>query len=131
MQSIIITLDEIVCTRTSDGGITDDEIYVIYQADAGHPFRIPRRGNGVQPMNSSGSTGPSDPTQTRQTWQIGHRMKFSRDLLITLYDEDIKFDPAFSDYLVSQDYTPDYLPVSISLTNANGAAYTLKITVNG
>lgn len=92
---------------------------MIYQADAGVPYRIPERRHGVHPM------------QAHQTWSIGQTMTFTRDLLITLYDQDFKYMPGWADYLVSFDYTPDALPPSVTLSNADGANYTINITVNG
>lgn len=113
-----ITLTSIVCNHPSED-VDGDEVYVIYQADAGVPYRIPGRRDGIHQM------------QAHQSWTINQAMTFSRDLLITLYDQDFKYMPSWADYLCSWDYTPDALPPSVTLSNADGANYTINITVNG
>ncbi|HEX6084024.1 MAG TPA: hypothetical protein VF266_05835 [Thermoanaerobaculia bacterium] len=117
MSSITVTLDSITCHGVSEGS-HHDEVYVVYQPDAGFPHRIPRN-----PLNHQSMQGGD-------VWTIGQSMTFTRDLLITLYDQDESFLPALSDYLVSWDYTADAIPQTVSLTNPNGASYTLSVSVD-
>lgn len=116
-MSITITLVSVKCEATS-GGSGADEVYVVYQPDAGIPIHIPRRFEEPQTMN------------VNDTWQINQEMTFNRDLLITLYDHDGAITDTFSDYLVSYDYTPNSLPSSVTISNNDGARYTLNITVS-
>lgn len=111
-----ITLNSVTCNQTS-GGSGADEVYLVYQADAGLPHHVPRRFTKPQTMNAG------------QTWQVNQVMSFERDLLVTLYDHDGLITDTFSDYLVSYDYTPNSLPTSVTLSNNDRAQYTLKITV--
>lgn len=117
---ISITLDSVKCEATS-AGKTSDEVYLVYQADAGVPFQLPMRPQPPHSMNTD---------KDHNTWNIGQTMRFNRDLLITLYDHDTAVTDNRSDYLVSFDYTPSNLPTSTTLSNNDGARYTLNITVN-
>ena len=115
MSTISVTLQSIVCHGTSENS---DEIYVVYQADAGLPRRIP-----------TGSLEHHD-ISAGQTWTLNHVITYSRDLLITIYDQDPSKLPALSDYLVSKDYTQTSIPPSVTLSNDNGANYTINVAVN-
>ncbi|ROZ69015.1 hypothetical protein [Ramlibacter sp. WS9] len=114
---ISITLDSVTCVATS-AGPTADEVYIVYQADAGIPRHVPRRFTAPHSMGNG------------ETWNVGQEMEFNRDLLVTLYDHDESLTDTRSDFLVSYDYTPDSLPGSVTVSNNDGAQYTLKITVN-
>ncbi len=114
---ISITLDSVKCVSTS-GGPTSDEVYVVYQPDAGVPRQFPSRPQSPHSMDDG------------DTWNIGQVMTFNRDLLVTLYDHDTSVTDVRSDYLVSFDYTPNSLPTSKTISNNDGASYTLNITVN-
>jgi hypothetical protein len=117
MRSITVTLDSITCNGASEGN-HHDEVYVVYQADAGFPHRIPRN-----PLHHHSMLGGD-------VWTVGQTMTFTRDLMITLYDQDLSFLPALSDYLVSWDYTADSVPPTVSISNPNGANYTLNVSVS-
>lgn len=115
MNIISVTLQSIVCHGTSENS---DEIYVVYQADAGLPRRIPR-----------GSLAHHD-ISAGQTWTLNETITYTRDLLITIYDQDPSKLPTLSDYLVSVDYTPTSIPPAANRTNYNGANYTINVAVN-
>lgn len=117
MRSISVTLDSITCNGVSEGN-HHDEVYVVYQADAGLPHRIP-----INPLDHHSMLGGD-------VWSVGQTMSFTRDLLITLYDQDESFLPALSDYLISWDYTADAIPQTMTVSNPNGASYTLSVSVN-
>lgn len=117
MSSITVTLDSITCHGVSEGN-HHDEVYVVYQPDAGFALHIP-----FNPLHHQ-SMAPGD------VWTIGQSMTFTRDLLITLYDQDESLLPALSDYLVSWDYTADAIPQTVTVSNPNGASYTLSVSVN-
>ncbi|MEA2488287.1 MAG: hypothetical protein QOH21_79 [Acidobacteriota bacterium] len=113
MGTTAFTLNEIDCGGTSESG--HDEIMILYQSDAGMAHLFPA-GRDAHSMAKG------------DTWtNINLRMEFGNDCLVTLYDQDSSLDPKLADYLVSNDYTPDSMPSTITLSNPNGAKYTLKI----
>lgn len=113
MGNTAFTLTQISCNGTSESG--HDEIMILYQSDAGMAHLFPA-GRQAHSMDSG------------STWSnINLRMEFVNDCLVTLYDQDSSLDPKLADYLVSYDYTPDSMPSSVTLTNPNGAKYTLTI----
>ena len=112
-NTISITLTSIECEGTSEG---TDEVYVIYQADCGRPTRVPPAWHDHQSMDAGGPP-----------WNINLEMSFENDVLVTLYDSDVAFNPFWSEYLVSFDYTPINIPASVTLSNPNGARYTLNV----
>ena len=113
MGTTAFTLNTISCQGTSESG--HDEVMILYQADAGIAHLFPA-GRDAHSMDSG------------STWSnINLRMEFENDCLISLYDQDSSLDPKLADYLVSYDYTPDSMPSSVTLSNPNGAKYTLSI----
>lgn len=113
MGSTAFTLTQISCSGTSESG--HDEVMILYQSDAGMAHLFPAGRDAVSMDNGS-------------TWSnINLRMEFTNDCLVTLYDQDSSLDPKLADYLVSYDYTPDSMPSSVTLSNPNGAKYTLTI----
>jgi len=117
MGTISVTLQSIVCNSVSEGN--QDEIYVICQSDAGLPRRFPDNQPFAHKDMSSG-----------QTWDINETIEYSRDLLITVYDADPPEPPEFSDYLISCDYTLINIPPHFTMSNADGANYTINLAVN-
>lgn len=113
MGTTAFTLTQITCGGTSESG--HDEIMILYQSDAGIPALFPE-GRDAHSMEKD------------DVWSsIDLDMKFVNDCLVTLYDQDSSLDPKLADYLVSYDYTPDSMPSSVTLSNPNGAKYTLTI----
>lgn len=116
MGTTAFTLTQITCGGTSETG--HDEVMILYQSDAGMAHLFP-----------AGREAHSMDTGSDKTWSnINLRMEFVNDCLVTLYDQDASLDPKLADYLVSYDYTPDSMPGSVTLTNPNGAKYTLTIS---
>ncbi len=116
MGTTAFTLNQITCGGTSESG--HDEVIILYQSDAGIAHLFPA-GRDAHSMDDG-----SD-----KTWSnINLRLEFENDCLVTLYDQDSSLDPKLADYLVSYDYTPDSLPTNVTLSNPNGAKYTLNIT---
>ncbi len=117
---ISVTLQSVVCNGASEGsdGIRSDDIYVIWQADGGVPHRYPAATLATQPM------------QDGDTWNINQVMTFSRDLQVTIYDQDAARMPTFSDYLVSWGFTNIDIAPSSTMSNYNGASYTIRMAVN-
>lgn len=114
MGTTSFTLTEIACGGTSESG--HDEVMILYQSDAGIPALFPAGRDAHSMANGD-------------TWtNINLDMKFVNDCLVTLYDQDSSLDPKLADYLVSYDYTPDSMPSSVTLSNPNGAKYTLSIS---
>lgn len=116
MTSVSITLTSIQCLHTSESG--NDAVQIVAQADAGLAMRLPSGWTKSYNMDKN------------QTQLIGQPFTFERDLLITLYDNDISMDHALNDYMISYCYTPNNLPASFTMSNASGAKYTINITRN-
>jgi hypothetical protein len=113
MGNTAFTLTQITCGDTSESG--HDEVMILYQSDAGIAHLFPA-GRDATSMDKGSS------------WtDVNLRMAFENDCLVTLYDQDSTLDPKLADYLVSYDYTPDSMPSSVTLSNPNGAKYTLTI----
>lgn len=116
MGSTAFTLNQITCGGTSESG--HDEVIILWQSDAGMGHLFPA-GRNAHSMDDGGD----------KTWSnIGLDLEFENDCLVTLYDQDSSLDPKLADYLVSYDYQPDSMPSSVTLSNPNGAKYTLSIT---
>ncbi len=113
MGTTTFTLNTITCGGTSESG--HDEVMILYQSDAGMAHLFPA-GRDAHSM-AKGDTWSS----------VNLTMTFENDCLVSLYDQDSSLDPKLADYLVSYDYTPDSLPSSVTLSNPNGAKYTLSI----
>ncbi len=119
-MSTKIQITSIECNGTSESG--NDEVYVIYQADAGYPARYP-------PANYQRMNTDADPdNDVVQTWSPPDLiMDFTNEVLVTLWDQDVRgTDPTF---LMNQDYTADNIPSSVSMHNHNGAEYTINVSV--
>ncbi|ROQ29656.1 hypothetical protein [Gallaecimonas pentaromativorans] len=121
MHALSLTLDSITCHGTSETRGGGDDVYIIFQVDAGFPIRYP----GIGKHHSM-----TDNDNKNATWNINKTLHFERDLLITLYDQDPNYINALSEYLVSHDYQPNFTSGAITLTNPNGAKYTLNVTRN-
>lgn len=114
MGTTAFTLNQIKCNSTSESG--HDEIMILWQSDAGRAHLFPA-GRAAHSMEDG------------DVWSnINLRMEFENDCLVTLYDQDVSFDPLLTDYLVSWDYQPDSMPGDVGLGNPNGANYTLYIS---
>jgi hypothetical protein len=121
-----VTIDSISCKGTggSDG---DDEVFILYQVDAGMPVRHPVRGN--QKMNKSADSK----NNVVQTWKPGLTLNFDHEVLVTLLDQDTLFKKSGSDFdgpdfLVNVEYRADYFSASYEMTNNNGAHYVIDAT---
>lgn len=114
MGNTAFTLTQISCAGTSESG--HDEVMILWQADAGIAHLYPA-GRAAVSMEDG------------DTWSsVNLQMSFVNDCLVSLYDQDSSLDPKLADYLVSYDYTPDSMPTNVTLTNPNGAKYTLTIS---
>ncbi len=116
MNAISVTLQSIQCHSTSEG--SGDELFVVYQPDAAFPRRIP--GGSLKHHDIEGG----------QTWTINQKITFTRDLMVTLYDQDPSKLPSLVDYLVSVGYKNTNIPPSVTMANVNGANYTINVVVN-
>ena len=124
-----VTIDSIVCKGTggSDG---DDEVFILYQVDAGLPVRHPVRGN--QKMNKSDNAKSG----VVQTWKPALTLDFDHEVLVTLLDQDTLLEKSGSDFngpdfLVNVEYRADSVPASYEMTNNNGAHYVIGATKHG
>lgn len=116
MNAISVTLQSIQCHSTSEG--SGDELFVVYQPDALFPRRIP-----------GGSLKHHD-IDDGQTWTLNQPITFTRDLMVTVYDQDPSKLPSLADYLFSVGYKNSSIPPSVTMANVNGANYTINMSVN-
>ncbi len=114
-----IRITSIACHGTSDFGGANDEVYVIYQADAGVPVRYPPA--SYQRMNTTADPGKD----VVQTWDMNLQLDFDYEVLVTLWDQDTSWNPNNSEFLINADYTSSTPPSSYSMSNNNGASYTI------
>jgi len=115
-NKIIIT--SITCNGTSDVGNTNDEVYIIYQADGGVPVRTP-----LAPQNMNTQSDPR--SNTLHVWDVNLTLSFDHEVLVTLWDQDSTLVQSASDFLVNFDFTSSQPPASQSMSNYNGADYTI------
>lgn len=115
MSKHSIQVTSIICNSTSESGITDgDEVYLVCQADGGFPIRVPAK------LNSSENMKAGD------TWNIdGLVLNFEYEVLVTLWDHDLNYDPNLATYLQSIDFEPGFGDGYRTLTNYNGAEYVI------
>lgn len=115
MSKHSIQINSIYCGGTSESG--HDEVYLLCQADAGFPIHIP---SGI---NTANSMAKGD------TWTLDNLiLNFEYEVLVTLWDLDLNYDPNLATYLQSHDFQPGSGSSSIQLTNRNGAKYTINYT---
>ena len=115
MNKHSITITSITCHGTSESG--HDEVYLICQSDAGLPIRIPASINTNHPMEKG------------DTWSINQTLNYDYEVLVTLWDEDLSYDPNLATYLQSIDFVAGTLGLGsgvIQLTNRNGANYSVS-----
>lgn len=118
MSKHSIRVNSIRCNATSESGVTDgDEVYLVCQADGGLPIRVPAK------LNSSENMEKGD------TWNLDDLvLNFEYEVLVTLWDHDLSYDPNLATYLQSTDFEPGSGSGSRDLKNLNGADYTISYT---
>jgi hypothetical protein len=117
-----IKITAIACNGTSEDG--NDEVYIIYQPDAGLPVRYPA--TSCQRMNIS-----ADPdNDVVQRWDFDLTLDFDYEVLVTLWDQDVMGMNNVSTFLINHDYTAGAPPASVSMSNNNGANYTIYAELN-
>ncbi len=115
MSKHSIQINSIYCNDTSESG--HDEVYLICQADGGIPIRVPYG------INTSHSMSNDD----NNPWVLDNLiLNFEYEVLVTLWDEDLSYDPNLATYLQSNDFQSGSGSGSIQLTNRNGADYTIS-----
>lgn len=123
-QKTKIQISSITCNSTSEAG--HDEVYLICQADGGVPIRYPPHPSNYQSMSAGDQWTLSDPSLT---------LDFEYELLITLWDCDVSYDPTLATFLCCHQYVwnGDLLQPGAQqatpATNPNGASYTLHSQV--
>ena len=124
MSKHSIQITSIECGGASESDITNgDEVYLMCQADAGYPIRIPAGINAANNMKKG------------DTWTFDEEvliLNFEWEILVTIWDHDLDDDPNLATYLQSHDFEPrkssEATTGSIQLTNHNGADYTIHYT---
>ena len=116
MSKSSIQITSIHCHDTSESG--HDEVYLVCQADAGFPIRYPAKFADAHSM-ASGDTWTLDPPLT---------LHFKNEVLVTLWDQDISYDPNVATFLQCNDFRPGSGSGSVTLTNPNDADYTVYYT---
>jgi hypothetical protein len=111
-----IVLDRVECNGTSESGSYNDEVYITFQADAGHQFRYPL----VETINMN--TQNSD--NAVHVWNANLVLDFDHEVLVTLWDNDPGREIR-SDFLINCEYRGPNPPPSYTMINYNGANYTL------
>lgn len=109
-----VTINSIKCNSTSEAG--HDELYLICQADARFFFRYPTQLSDSIQMGAGTVWSPNLP------------LTFTHEVLVTLWDCDVSYVASLSTYLQSHDFEPGSGSGSITLTNPNGASYTINYT---
>lgn len=113
LHSIQIT--SITCEETSE--LSTDELFLVCQADGLLPIRIPSGINDSHSMDKG------------VTWYLdGVILHFHFEVLVTLWDHDLNYDPNLLTYLQSTDFEPGSGSGSRMLKNWNGAIYTVNYT---
>ena len=96
---------------------------MICQADAGIPIRVPAQLADAQSMS---------PSDSDNTWKFDDPqliLNYDYEVLVTLWDEDVSYDPNLATYLQSNDFQVDGgNDGSVQLSNPNGADYTIYFT---
>lgn len=110
-----VTVTKIVCNKPSES--SGDEVYLLYQADAGNQYRVPEE------LKSSHSMDDKD---DEDTWNVNLEMQFDYEVLLQIWDND-DVNP---DYLQSYDFEPGSGSSSVRLKNTNDADYTIYYTYN-
>lgn len=118
MSKHSMKVTSIHCNATSEPNISaGDEVYLVCQADGGLPIRIPAGANKSQNMKKG------------DTWTLNDLvLNFQYEVLVTLWDHDLNYDPNLATYLQSYDFEPGTGSGSKHLTNLNGADYTIYFT---
>lgn len=119
MSKHSIKITSIHCNATSESDVSaGDEVYLVCQADGGFPIRIPAGINASQNMKKG------------DTWTLNDQavLNFQYEVLVTLWDHDLNYDPNLATYLQSNDFVPGTGSGSKRLTNLNGADYTVYYT---
>lgn len=113
-----IQINSIKCNSTSETG--HDEVYIVYQADAGIPIRYP-----LVPGYNAMEKG--------DTWDLTLELSFDHEVLVTLWDQDISYLSRYSDFLINCDFTVAAFngqsTLSYNMINNNGANYTIAATL--
>lgn len=115
MSKHSIKITTITCNGTSEAD--HDEVYLICQSDAGLPIRFPDTINTNNPMKKGGTP-----------WQVNLTLNFEYEVLVTLWDEDLSYDPNLATYLQSNDFRAGSGSGTIRLKNRNGADYSISYT---
>ena len=111
MSKHAIQVTSIYCNSPSES--STDELYLICQSDGGLPLRVPAGLNTTQEMEKG------------DTWTLSNLvLYFEYEVLVTLWDHDMPYDPNTATYLQSIDFQPGNGDGYRRLKNRNGADYT-------
>lgn len=115
-----IQITGIYCYNSSEHG--HDEVYVISQADAGFAHRYPSQLATYVSLKKGHVWHPQNPDLI---------LEFENEVLVTLWDQDLSYDPALATYLISYDYTKDNVAksTSVGIKNPNGGEYKIEIKI--
>lgn len=117
MSKHSIQITKIHCTHNSEAG--NDEVYLVCQADAKFPIRYPAQPAQAHSMGDGEDWELTDPPLI---------LNFEYEVLVTLWDQDLSYDPNLATYLQSHDFRPGSGSGSIALSNRNDAEYTIYYT---
>lgn len=115
-----VTIDSITCKSTTESG--NDEVFIVYQVDAGVPVRHPV--SGYQRM----ATKANASDDVVSTWLPTLTVDFDHEVLVTLWDQDARTGWNKADFLINASYRSDYFASSTDMQNNNGAHYVIAAT---
>ena len=120
MSKHSVRITSIYCNASSEPNLTDgDEVYLICQADGGIPIRIPAAINSSHNMKAKSS------------WSFDNLiLKYDYEVLVTLWDHDVMFDPNTATYLQSNEFISGTIGGASAkqLKNLDGADYMIYYT---
>lgn len=118
MSKHSVKINSITCNATCETNITSgDEVFLVCQADGGLPIRVPAGMNNSEQMKKG------------STWSLNDLvLNFAYEVLVTIWDHNLPYDPNQITYLQSHDFQPGAGSGNIRLTNLNGADYTISYT---
>ena len=122
MATYTISMSSITCNQTSDLN-AHDEVWILYQIDAGAPLRYP-----YEPR-STVSMAPGDVLTFGADDHPPLQMTYEHDVSVTLYDQDSRIDLGLTDFLGTRDFgnssNAASEPTSATVTNGDSSSYTL------
>jgi hypothetical protein len=78
-------------------------------------------------MNTTADPNSDPKKAVLQTWDVGLQLDFDYEVLVTLWDQDVKGVNSASEFLITVAYTSGAASTT-NMVNNNGANYTITAT---